>query len=858
MNRSNTLVGSVFMLLVAVAPAFSASPSAVPKQAAPKFEIVEAKYGNGAQSKDVKAKLMALRQDHFILAEVSNESMGGDAVPDKPKELVVRTRVGKTEREQRFPENSEALILMPSDPEYVKSFAAQAKDKLVILEAKKVKATRTQDWIEDVRAAVKGQQLKANTALGLTQKTSVLGGGKLVIVYLDGQEIRAKSFGNSDPINIDVGGDHPVPAANAPNEKPSAESRPESGSKDEVVLAPLPTDEPVTTYTMTPDGAYLIMAHQAADLVSVWDVRAEKTIKVFATPQPRSIFCPGDQVFIANYGKGTITVFSIKDDWRQQDELKVDREKLFYLSGAMGTNFKNQLLAVCEPESRQDYNAFVYLVDTAKDKCREVSRACVATVSADGKTVITQGSFNLSPSGGIELYQWDEFIGKNAKLLSGIGDSITYAYPAVRGSYWIHNSSVYAGSPIAKLKENLGIVIVPDIRQPIVYSIGEKQVTANRLDTQMTEIGKRKLTLPPDQPQDVVRFGHYVQRHRGGHWDHPIACVHGNDLYIFALDVNKNTIQYAKTASFTSAVAAAEQVESAEQPKGDLGVPARIASGKLLSVRLNGSSPASTFALVNGPDGMKIDAGGQLTWTPDEKDVGVHELKIRIRTGQAVSFARPSIEVLGKALVDAKGGAVEKVDEFPKLELGADHYAIFPGLENRTLLLLQGNDLKILKPDGFSVDRTIELPARYRWIAERGDCYIAASTGPQALDVIDKSSLKVRKHVELPYAGVSDLAIDPSKKISYVAVQTKAERPNPQWRVLKVDEQSGQVTEPPVYGTWVKVDPTGSTLIAGYKMCMSAGMISRLIQIGTCTRFRGTATLICSSRTTCAEARRSF
>ena len=614
---------------------------------------------------------------------------------------------------------------------------------------------------------------------------------------------------------------------------------------DEVIFKPLPTSEPVTTFTMTPDGAYLLMAHQAADLVSVWDVRQEKIVKTFATPSPRSIFCPGDQVFVANYTKGTISVFSIKDDWKQQDELKVDRDKVFYLSGPIGENFKNQLIAVCENENREEYNAYDYLIDTAHDKCREVSRASVATVSCDGKTVVTQGSFNLSPSGGMTVYPWDEFIGKNARAVSGIGDSITYAYPAGRGSYWITCASVYAGSPMSKIKEGLGMVIVPDVQQPLVYSLGDKILTANRLDTQLTEIGKRKVSFPKEEPQDMVRLAFFIYRHRAGVFDHPVACVHGNDLYLFAIDVNKSTIQYAKTTAFSASNSVASNSQNENQPKGDLGIPARIAAEKPWTCQLESGAQQRSFDLILGPDGMRLTSNGQLTWTPEERDVGVHELKIR-RSASGVEFFRPTIEVVGKALVDARGGQIEKVDEFPKLELQADHFTIVPGREYRSLLLLQGNELKILKPDGFTVDRNVELPARYRWIAEREDCYVAVSTGPQGLDIIDKATLHVRKHVELAYPEVSDLAINPVKKLSYVAVKTNAERSQPQSRIVVVDESTGKITEPREFiGTWLTVDPTGSTLLAGYKDVFVQGQDVEIDPNWNVFEIRPTATSIC-------------
>ena len=149
MNRLRASLCGAVALLFLVAPVFSAPPTALPKNDAPKFEILEARYGAGGQTKDVKSMLLPLCHEHFILIDVNNLTMGGDPAPDKPKELVVRMRTGKTELEQRFKEYSEVLILIPSDPDFIKSFADQAKDKLVILEAKKVRQQTSQDWLDD-------------------------------------------------------------------------------------------------------------------------------------------------------------------------------------------------------------------------------------------------------------------------------------------------------------------------------------------------------------------------------------------------------------------------------------------------------------------------------------------------------------------------------------------------------------------------------------------------------------------------------------------------------------------------------------------------------------------------------------
>src|SRR4051812_35003142 len=149
-------------------------------QDAPKLEILSAKYGGGERWTDVKPELDKLRRQFFLIAQVNNSAMGGDPSPDTPKQLVIRVRLGKTEREDKYPENSVAVIVAPSDPAFVKPYEAEAKRKLIILEARKVHGEASQDWLDDVRAAVKGRDLSAPNPFTMTTKPSVMAAGQLV------------------------------------------------------------------------------------------------------------------------------------------------------------------------------------------------------------------------------------------------------------------------------------------------------------------------------------------------------------------------------------------------------------------------------------------------------------------------------------------------------------------------------------------------------------------------------------------------------------------------------------------------------------------------------------------------------
>ncbi len=142
------------------------------------------------------------------------------------------------------------------------------------------------------------------------------------------------------------------------------------------------------------------------------------------------------------------------------------------------------------------------------------------------------------------------------------------------------------------------------------------------------------------------------------------------------------------------------------------------------------------------------------------------------------------------------------------------------------MLLLHGDRLTVLGADGFTIERKLTLPKRYTHIAERADCYVALAADPKSVDVIDKKTVKVRKSMKLNCQQFTDLALHPTKPISYVALRDLARNPEAQFVVF--DEVTGEGHESDEYvGSWIKADPKGRFLIVGYRDIYEAG--SRLL-----------------------------
>lgn len=224
---------------------------------------------------------------------------------------------------------------------------------------------------------------------------------------------------------------------------------------------------------------------------------------------------------------------------------------------------------------------------------------------------------------------------------------------------------------------------------------------------------------------------------------------------------------------------------------------------------------------------MTVTPDGKLSWTPTNNDVGLHELKLRVELPSGPFFERPKVEVVSIELGKSVGGDLTKVNQFESFDLDTDHYAVAHGLDNKSLLLLQGRTLRIVGGDGISIEQSVELPQRYHDIEERRDAYVAVSSKPPFLDVIDKKTLKIRKHIDLVFPefkvlDVTDFSVHPESGISYVCVKNAIELPR--YTVLIVNEESGTARAPGIIGTWAEVSSDGQLLYTGYRDIYQKGM----------------------------------
>lgn len=613
---------------------------------------------------------------------------------------------------------------------------------------------------------------------------------------------------------------------------------PQTFQKEVIQFGRLATPEPVTSFTVSEDNRYLICSHQGANQVSIWDAITLKPVKILSTPSPRSVLSRGPLLMVANDGEGTVSVFSSKDQWAQTNQLDVERPHIVYLSAPHGRHFQNEILVTCHGEGAEaSYrDCHVYHLDLKNDKDRHLMKAALATCSFDGKYVITQGSFNLSPAGGITAFAWDDLVSdRRAQPIFKGGISQTpYVYQVYPGSFWIGNNVVFGGVPLVGVKSKLDYLVVADRNRKLLYVLTPHEVKVYPLSAVVEEVADRKAEFPL---QEFSHIYHRIYRIRGYLLDHPIAFTENQQTHLFVLDMGKNQMLVAKTPAFeipeellapgliTAAPNSGNPAPGSPAPAAKhaapnpLKFPELIAEGETFSHQLP-EQTETRYELMYGPQGVNLNEKNIVTWKPGSKQVGKQEFKIKVTQGDKVSFERIEVEVVSRDLVKMYGG-LDKLQNFPRLSLDPEPAKLIPTPDYQSLLVLQGKKVHRLTGDGIKDVQTYELPERYEFIGERDGTFLALDQGRFQLDLIDQKSGRVKKSIPLDKAGVpvlemTDLAVHPKLDISYVAIKTGMEVPR--YRVLVVNESNSRVIAPDeLLGTWVCVDPSGKMLYTGYR-----------------------------------------
>ncbi|HSI34220.1 MAG TPA: putative Ig domain-containing protein [Tepidisphaeraceae bacterium] len=249
--------------------------------------------------------------------------------------------------------------------------------------------------------------------------------------------------------------------------------------------------------------------------------------------------------------------------------------------------------------------------------------------------------------------------------------------------------------------------------------------------------------------------------------------------------------------------------------------PSEIGVGETLSyqVQVVPEGAKVQYKVDAGPPGLTVSPAGLVKWKVAQRPVGGTAsviLSVRDAGGQDVPHA---FEVTVTRQATGAGGAtaapapaIVKADE-RRIELPAGEARFAYGLGGRGLILA-GEHLAVVGPDGLAIKESRVLPKAYVAIVERPTYYLAIAKEPRSIDWLDKRTLAVTRSRPIAFEALIDLVPHPTRAISYVSYVQPGGLPR--HRFMIVDEQTAEArTDDNWIGRWLAVSPEGGFLLAG-------------------------------------------
>lgn len=408
------------------------------------------------------------------------------------------------------------------------------------------------------------------------------------------------------------------------------------------------TDHVVYTMALTEDGRYLVIAHDDANLLTIWDVAVGKVIANVATPTPQALLCRGDEVFVGSRTSPMIRVYSQKD-WKPSNELSVGKSGVYLLSAAGGKNFKGQLFVSCGNESGGE----VVLIDAERDARRGITnKYLLACVSWDGDTILSTNHFSVGFAG----FSFRDFVdGRNNRngpeRVVETRDAPHYLYQVGDG-YWFGDNKVMGGKPLEPILESRDQIIVPDKSGKLVYCIGKEQLVAKGLNTAFPQYGSRPVVWPAEVRDRFDAVLASERRRDKRIYDAPLAATIDGQLHLFVIDNKKKCVLTANVPAYPTATLSGGDVANAPatvDPLNRKGWPATVTVGTKIRHRVSNDPASVKLTLVGRPPGAKFEKDGYLEWTASDADEGEQTFKFRAEQAGQISFHRLSVAVVKPA-----------------------------------------------------------------------------------------------------------------------------------------------------------------------------------------------------------------
>ena len=269
----------------------------------------------------------------------------------------------------------------------------------------------------------------------------------------------------------------------------------EVAEKAEVfAFAKLPLSMDVNCLTMTEDGRFVLLGHQADNKISVWSVADEAIATTLDCESPGHILCRGNRAYVANVNAGKISMINT-ETWATDGELKTPSFQQVFLTAPQGSYFDGRMLLNVIVHSKIK----LYAVDADNNRCEEVEVSNGRQLAVASYT----GKYCMLYSGDTGIFAlkgpFDALVQRKPVVEMGHNNRNCAPMRQVRGGeYWFGGNSVYRGLPPILMKGLKAILVIPDQISNCYYGVDRETVSSFAVDGEETKLGEVRVTFPED------------------------------------------------------------------------------------------------------------------------------------------------------------------------------------------------------------------------------------------------------------------------------------------------------------------------------------------------------------------------
>ncbi|QDT12975.1 SHD1 domain-containing protein [Planctomycetes bacterium K23_9] len=525
----------------------------------------------------------------------------------------------------------------------------------------------------------------------------------------------------------------------------------------------IPTPMEVSSTALTEDGQYLLLAHKASSKVSVWNVAAQVIDRTIDCPMPGPMLCRGDRVFVANIGKGTLSVYS-QSSWQLVNEIQTPSAGELVLSAPQGKYFDDRILLTTFIDRNLSKLYALDIKNDRYDALQDLGGSMAFTVGYSGKVCLEQGQMGFSPQGRLHAKgSFDAIVNQRAVQDFGRnGDTNPLLYQVRDSEFWFAGNKLFRGLPPKEVGEERGRVLVPDHSVDLMYAIAPQQIVATSLTGSMAEVGQRKISFP--KSFERMRPKSSGRGRRGSEDLQHAAVTLGDRLFVFLYAEESGNVYHEQLKAFQQSAAPNQSVAASVPSVQRDEIPSQIGLGQTVSLALLPDGGQGEFSLIQGPQEIQIDESGKFTWTPIAKDLGEQRIKIRTVIDGKTDFLRLNTFVVpgdvskaGGAMVAASPGS--ETGDFARLpvSMAISSTVISEDGERLVLAHFASDKLTIWNVIEKRVENTIECPSPGPMISRRNLTYVG-NHGQGTISVVDHNKAEVTKTVDVGERMINSLS----------------------------------------------------------------------------------------------------